>query len=235
MSTIEITWLNRQKAALHVSEDLKERVIYTYEQLGFDNTTPFKDFIQEVMEKAVQTVQKNKASQPADLEKIEKLEKEVERQKALAEEYQGKLDKLKTDNEYLNGQLTKKEELIEELENTGLDPDIVFVTEEDHNNAIQLKDNEIGRLEMLVDNLKQKTQDPNDLTLHLSSAEMEIVGLITEKFSRIKKQEVTPHAVLMGLTLSYYSKHYVEIPGFPLIVSESEIKAIAAKHKKQDA
>ena len=164
-----------------------------------------REILRGAVEKAVMTVSKTNKSRPEDVQKIADLEQEIAGLKTVVEEKAGDIMGLHTELNEKTGEIAKLQEEIERLESL------------------------LSEKEGTVKNLERFKPIPNEIRGQLPELTKLILISYARKVSAIKKQEIRPFDVLVSLFNRYITKKEVELPGFPFVISDTEIRKAKAE------
>ena len=164
-----------------------------------------REILRGAVEKAVMTVSKTNKSRPEDVQKIADLEKEVAGFKTVVE---GKAEKIADLQTEVFGKLDEIVNLQSEIE--------------------QLK-SLLSEKEGAVKTLERYKPIPNEIRGQLPELTKVLLVSYARKVSTIRKQEIRPFDVLVSLFNRYITKKEVELPGFPFVISDSEIRKAKAE------
>lgn len=158
--------------------------------------------LMSAVEKAVGNVKRNKVSLPGDLERIAELEAELKKVNKLASD----LDQQLADKEQaFNLNAIKLEEHAEEIE------------------SLRIQASENGQKAATLEKYKPVE---NEMRLVLPPFTKELLVRYARKVSKKGGKEIQPGDLLISLFNRYITSHEVELDGFPLLISKTEMKTI---------
>ncbi len=164
-----------------------------------------RDIMMVAFEKSASKLKKENQSNPADQQKIIDLKAEV--------------DRLKSENDEKGKEVLRlQNELSERLDKESISQA-----------AIESLENIINETEGRLKNLERFKPIPNELRGQLPELTKVLLVMYARKVSAIKKQEIRPFDVLISLFNRYITKKEVELPGFPFVISDSEIRKAKAE------
>jgi predicted nuclease with TOPRIM domain len=164
-----------------------------------------REILRGAVEKAVMTISKTNKSRPEDVQKIADLKTEVTELHTQLEEKDGEIKGLKAEVSGKSGEIANIQSEIERLEG-----------------IISEKDGTVKKLE-------QYKPIPNEIRGQLPELTKVLLVSYARKVSTIRKQEIRPFDVLVSLFNRYITKKEVELPGFPFVISDSEIRKAKAE------
>ena len=151
------------------------------------------------------TVSKTNKPRPEDVQKIADLEKEITGLKTVVEEKGGDIMRLHTELNEKTGKIANLQSEIERLESL------------------------LSEKEGAVKTLERFKPIPNEIRGQLPELTKVLLVSYARKVSTIRKQEIRPFDVLVSLFNRYITKKEVELPGFPFVISDLEIRKAKAE------
>jgi len=218
---MEIEILKKDQIVVRLNPDLRDNIAYLYDVHGYNPMMPQKEFVTAIVEMAVEKTKIAKASQPADIERIAKLEAENsahmhEINKLVAElrELSEKPVPVASDQELTEAMATI-ERLVSEIE----------VSEQ----TIQALN---AKIDQLLQHADSNTVPENTLLVQFSPVEREIIDTICSRLSVKYKKEVSPAMLIKDYIIRYNTERRAEW-FHPFVLPPAEIRAIVKKHSHE--
>lgn len=171
-----------------------------------DNSLTGREIITALAETASLKLRKMGQSQPADLQRITELENLLSTEKEVSAEeskrvlkYQSKIDELIAEFSQLEAR-----NLELETELSGISTQHTEVSEK-------------------ARTLEKYAPVPNEMRIIVEPLTAKVLALYAEKIRMKNKSDATPGEILTSLFNRYITKRETELPGFPFLVSKSEI------------
>lgn len=171
-----------------------------------DNSLTGREIMTALAETASLKLRKLGQSQPADLQRITELENLLSTEKEVSLEYNNRINKLQSAKSEIE---TRSTELA--FRNAELETQLSGIS------------NEHSQVTEKARTLEKYAPVPNEMRIIIEPLTAKVLALYAEKIRLKNKTEVTPGEILTSLFNRYITKRETELPGFPFLISKSEI------------